>query len=365
MKKFLGKIVGESDDGEVSRQIILKFKARDGDKWRRCDDISSEELEYLFPEGWWEELKETEERLKEELGGGIWHVEERRGGKYFKRHVFRILDTRITYPIVQYRIKIKKSKNSRLWRTDVTFDHFPTEKELVEAVGGGGIFKIEGVDDQGSVVTVDWVEVDEDPPEWLIKKEDDIESKIKERIEQRKKKIEEEIVSKILGEEKPEDPVDQIITEVHKLVQDEKLKLVKETLETLKDKKKGEGFFDVLFIEPHKTKMETLSYIAKKLADQGEPEKAAKLLTQNLADGSEALVSLLGGFAAFLNAGAIYLARKAGVSEDQIFRKRKEKTEEKKAKEEEKEKVEIEEEIKTQVTRVPGQMFKVQIFSEG
>ncbi len=360
MKKILGLGKDDKPSGTFeNRQVILKFKLRDGERYKTVDDVDTE---LLFPEGWWEEenLAETEQRIREELGGGIWLVEERRDGKIVKRRTFRIFDTRITYPVVEYRVKIKRTRNSRLYQTDVTFQHFPSEKELVDAVGGGGIFKVEGLDAQGRVVSQDWIEVtDVEPPQWLIEREESLERKLKEKLEEQKRKLEEEVLSRIAGEAKG-DPVDAVIEEIHRLIQDEKLRMLKETMETLKGEKKGESIFDVLFIEPHKTKTETIAYIARKLADQGRPEEAAKLLTQNVADGGEALVGLVGAAAALMQAGAIYLAKRAGVDESKLFRERKKKVEEKKV-EEKKEEPKPETELKMNVSRIPGQAFSIQI----
>lgn len=362
--RLFGKRNDEEEDNEGDSEgkietIQVQFKPGTKGKFEKCEDIEFDH----FP---------TKEEIAEEYGGGIWRVYGRgSNGRIVKQRKYKLTDREITYPIVEYKIKVKKDPGSKKWYTwPDNFLQKPSNDQIHMEIGGGGVVKVYGVDEEDKMVTQESRQVDGEPPEWLLDKEDELHKSVKEKIEERRKQDEEKYLKKIEGEEDEDEDegsseVGKTINQLNQTIEglalkrlNENIRMLTKSVNEVSDGSTGSGgdsFFDTMFKEPQKKKLEILDTVAKETA-KNDPDKA-KEIVDSIPDAGGALVNLisagsqaLSSFGKAMNVHAKEKEKALGESEESTAKKKekaeKTKEETKKSKEKTKKKEEKEKEEK-------------------
>lgn len=274
-----------------SEDIQLKFRMKSGEPGIELDH----EFEHI----------PTKEEIESEYGAGIFSVYVRESPEERPKHKSRVtIMGDPTVPVVDFELKVRASKKGTLHDTGVIIPGsvVPTRDEIVDALGGGGMVKINARDTAKKVLWSRWIDItDEDPPDEIMRKENSFEARIKGVMEEQKKSVENEAIEGISGKKKEVSGFEQSVDQLTKVIEDRKLEKLESALGKFTHQlstggAEGEsgglsdGITELAFKEPYKMKLDTQRQIIQELAKK-EPEKALKML-ENMPDGISVVLKL-------------------------------------------------------------------------
>jgi len=247
----------------------------------------------------------TKEEIEGEYGAGIFSVYVRESPNERPKHRSRVtIIGDPTVPVVDFELKVRASKKGTLHDTGVVVSGsvIPTRDEIVDALGGGGMVKINARDTAKKVLWSRWIDItDEAPPDDIMRKENSFEARIKDVLEEQKKNVEDDAIKGLSGKQEGVSGFEQSVDQLTKVIEDRKL----EKLETALGKftkslstgggegevgETGAGITELAFKAPYKMKLETQKQIIEELA-KTDPEKALKML-EKMPDGISVVLNL-------------------------------------------------------------------------
>lgn len=326
-KKEAEEIEEELDEEMDIEDLYIKVRFRPSPNhgWKHADDVEPplELVDDLFF-GSEEISKSAEEELRdwlsEEFGGGYWKIELIKNGKTLRSRTIHIDDTDIIYGVNKWIVYVK-GESGRWYKADAEFVHLPTATEIIDQIGGGGSVRVVGYDERGRIVSSKTMNINVPIPDWVLEREDSFERKMREALKNQIVKQQEKLLSTIAGDGGQQTSnIDRVIAKLEELVEEKKLEGIQKIINALEGeagKEEKKSLSDTLFIEPYKAKVRSLTLLIEKFAEKGDIETARMLLNE-IPDGSSALISLMSAGANLANAIASMLA---GSSQKEIREK--------------------------------------------
>lgn len=246
----------------------------------------------------------TKEEIESEYGAGIFSVYVRESPDERPKHRSRVtIEGDPTVPVVDFELKVRASKKGTLHDTGVIFPGsvVPTREEIVDALGGGGMVKINARDVAKKVLWSRWIDItDEEPPDDIMRKENSFEARLKEVLDEQKKFVEDDAI-KGLSKQEGGSGFDHSIEQLTKVVENRKLEQLERALGKFTHQLSGEdeasvggesgaGISDLAFKAPYQMKLDAQKQIIQELA-KTDPEKALKML-EKLPDGISVVLNL-------------------------------------------------------------------------
>lgn len=333
-------------------EVKVKFRPGPNHGWRVAKDVEPplELVEDLFF-GSEEVSKAAEDELRswiaDEFGGGYWKIELTRAGKTLRSKTIHIDDVDIIYGVNKWIVYVKGEESGKWYKADVEFAHPPSTAEIIDQIGGGGRVRVVGYDEKGRIMSSKTMNINVPTPDWVLEREDSFEKRMREALKKQVEKQQEKLISAIAGEGGQQTSgIDRVIAKLEELVEEKRLEGIQKIIDALerregRDEKKS--LSETLFIDPYKAKVRSITLLIEKLAEKGDIE-TARLLLNEIPDGSSALISLMTAGANLANAVASMLAGAGSTNKvrDKLDRMVEERIQKKKEREKEKGKEEKE-----------------------
>jgi len=209
-----------------------------------------------------------------------------------------------TVPVVDFELKVRASKKGTLHDTDVIIfgSVVPTRDEIVDALGGGGMVKINARDKTKKVLWSRWMDItDVDLPDEIMRKENSFEARIKGVLDEQKKAVEDDAIKGLSGKQDGGSGFEQSVEKLTRVIEDRKLEQLEKALGKFTQQLSGEGgtsgggesgvgITDLAFKAPYQMKLESQKQIIQELA-KTDPEKALKML-EKMPDGISVVLNL-------------------------------------------------------------------------
>jgi len=282
---------GEPTKNYDSEDIQLKFRMRAGDPGIELDH----EFDHI----------PTKEEIEGEYGAGIFSVYVSETLNERPKHRSRVtIAGDPTVPVVDFELKVRASKKGTLHDTGVFIPGsvVPMRDEIVDALGGGGMVKINARDTAKKVLWSRWVDItDVDPPDDIMRKENSFEARIKDVLDVQKKSVEDNAIQGLSGKQEGGSGFERSVDQLTKVIEDRKLEKLEAALGKFTHSLStgggvgdvGEtsgGLTEVAFKEPYKMKLDAQKHIIQELA-KTDPEKALKML-EKMPDGISVVLNL-------------------------------------------------------------------------
>lgn len=247
----------------------------------------------------------TRDEIEGEYGAGIFSVYVRESPDERPKHRSRVtIDGDPTVPVVDFELKVRASKKGTLHDTDVFIPGsvVPTRDEIVDALGGGGMVKINARDKAKKVLWSRWVDItDVDPPDDIMRKENSFEARLKDVLDVQKKSVEDNAIRGLSGKQEGGSGFERSVDQLTKVIEDRKLEKLEAALGKFTHSLStggGEGdvgetsggLTELAFKEPYKMKLDAQKHIIQELA-KTDPEKALKML-EKMPDGISVVLNL-------------------------------------------------------------------------
>ena len=271
--------------------IQLKFRMRAGEPGIELDH----EFDHI----------PTKEEIESEYGAGIFSVYVRESPDERPKHRSRVtIAGDPVVPVVDFELKVRASKKGVLHDTGVIFPGsvVPTRDEIVDALGGGGMVKINARDTAKKVLWSRWMDItDEAPPDDIMRKENSFETRLKGVLDEQKKSVEDDAIKGLSGKQEGGSGFEKSVDQLTKVIEDRKLEKLEAALgkftHTLstgggggESGEPGSGITELAFKEPYKMKLDAQKQIIQDLA-KTDPEKALKML-EKMPDGISVVLNL-------------------------------------------------------------------------
>jgi len=297
----IGEVIGDNGgSGEAEETYVKRYDPEDVQlKFRMKSGEPGIELDHEF------DHIPTKEEIAREYGAGIFSVYVRESPNERPKHRSRVtIAGDPTVPVVDFELKVRASKKGTLHDTDVVIPGsvVPTRDEIVDALGGGGMVKINARDKAKKVLWSRWMDItDEDLPDEIMRKENSFEARIKGVLEEQKKNVENEAIAGISGKKKVDSGFEQSVEKLTQVIEDRKLEKLEAALGKFthqlsagggegEGSEAGAGIAELAFKAPYQMKLDAQRTIIQDLA-KTEPERALKML-ENMPDGISVVLKL-------------------------------------------------------------------------
>jgi hypothetical protein len=381
LKGFIGKILKKDEervDEDVNMKMGVEEKAEQGN-----GEYTPEDIIIKFRKAPGEEPIDvnhdfchipSEDEIKDAFGPGQFSIYARDGGKGRPKQKRRLtIGGNPLIPVKTYEVRVRIKDGGKLLNPNVTFPgpKIPSREDIINSLNGGGFVKLNALDLDGKIVWTEWRDYTEVPPSpSLASQEESFEGRIRQRIEEKKQKAEDEVLAGLSGEPQETSKIDVAVNRLIGALEDKKLERLEGAIVRFGEKLanpeggndgKESGLTELAFKKPYETRTELLKQIITEQA-KTDPEKALRMLDKT-PDGITMMLKLGTAAAGLVEIGTEYFKtemdvkkREMGkkVSEDKDREKEIENTGKSEIEEEIKKRTDVESKLKVEETEEEG-----------